>query len=59
MSQEQHTSKLTPADQGRMSRRTSQQQIMDTLRELQEAREASEEDVPDADDSSVKAESLR
>ena len=56
MSQEQHTSRLTPADQGRMSRRTSQQQLMDTLRELQEA---GEEDVPDADDSSVKAESLR
>lgn len=44
------SSKITEDARERMARRTAQQQLSDTLREL---READPPEVPDADDSSA------
>ncbi len=52
----QYASKITPAAWARMERRTAQQQLNETLREL---REPDPPDVPDADDSSISREALR
>ena len=48
-------SKITPAARERMQKWSAHNQLADILRELREE----PNDVPDADDSSVKPESLR